>query len=299
MRSGSISVHRRKLMEGRESLADRHRAEALLSLVSIAATTALAIDNRISKDTAIIVDAVTATLALSVAILKEYFARIAQSLSARERRLESRTGQIASILESLGDPDPRFRYATVIVDSAIERLTLIPKGIFRLDPTDYFRELINVMICERSGAHVLAVNSMSIARFTDDPREGHYLQANIAAVKRGVSIHRIFLLDGSKMTGPEGDQVKGAIIQQREGGISVEIAWYQDIMHDRELHDDFVLFDDSNVLFLDEYDRIDPTRVLRGEKISNPQYLDRYRKVFHTLIHTYCLDRAAVDSLLQ
>ena len=70
------------------------------------------------------------------------------------------------------------------------------------------------------------------------------------------------------MNGVDGDQMKRAIIQQRDGGISVEIVWYQDILHDRELHDDFVLFDDSNVVSLDEYDRIDPTRVLRGEKIS-------------------------------
>ena len=91
-------------MEGRESLVERHRAEVLLSLVSIAATTALVIDNKISKDTAVIVDALTATLALSVAILKGYFAKTAQALSARERRLEGRIGQVASILASLGDP---------------------------------------------------------------------------------------------------------------------------------------------------------------------------------------------------
>ena len=70
------------------------------------------------------------------------------------------------------------------------------------------------------------------------------------------------------MNGVDGDQMKRAIIQQRDGGISVEIVWYQDILHYRELHDDFVLFHDSNVVSLDEYDRIDPTRVLRGEKIS-------------------------------
>ena len=177
-------------MEGRESLVERHRAEVLLWLVTIAATTALVIDNKISKDTAVIVDALTATLALSVAILKGYFAKTAQALSARERRLEGRIGQVASILASLGDPSG-FEYATLIVDSAIERLTLIPKGIFRLDPGGYFGADQCDDSAKKPGAHVLAVNSMSIARWADDPRERHYLLENLAAAKRDVNIDRI------------------------------------------------------------------------------------------------------------
>lgn len=280
-----------------ESLPERHRAEVLLSLISVAATTVALIDARITRDTAVIIDVFTALLALSVAILKGYFAKVAHSLSARQHRAELRTGQIASILESLGDKE--FDHASVIVDSALENLTLIPKGVFRLDPSAYFRELINTMITEQKGTHVLAVSSMSVSRWTDDPREEHYLRENLAAIQRGVGVHRIFLLDKSKMKGADGDEIRRIIIQQRDGGVLVEIAWYQDIMHDRELHDDFVLFDDSDVVFVDEYDRIDPTRVLKGSKICNRQELDKYRRAFQALLRTYCLDRASVDVLLR
>jgi len=280
-----------------ESFPQRHRAEILLSVISIAATTAAVLDAKLSKDTAVIIDVLTAVLAASVAIIKEYFAGVAQTLLVRQHRTEVRTGQIASILESLRGRD--FDHASVILDSAIERLTLIPKGILRLDPSIYFTELIETMNKETKGAHVLAVNSISLSRWNDDPREKHYFQANLDAIRRGVNVHRIFLLDKSKMKGPEADQLKRIIVQQRDAEILVEIVWYEDILHDRELHDDFVLFDESNVVFVDEYDRIDPTRVLRGDRICNPEELSKYRRVFQSLLQTYCLDRASVDNWLR
>lgn len=173
--------------------------------VSFVATAVALIDSRITRDTAVIIDVRTALLVASVAILKGYFAKVAESLSARHHRAEAKTGQMPSILESLGGRD--YDHPSII-DSALERLILIPRGVFRLDPSAYFRELISAISAEKKGTRILAVNSMSIGRWTADPREGHYLQENFAAVQRGIGIHRIFLLDKPMINSSEGAEIK-------------------------------------------------------------------------------------------
>jgi hypothetical protein len=65
------------------------------------------------------------------------------------------------------------------------------------------------------------------------------------------------------------------------------------------LHDDFVLFEDSNVAYRDEHDPLDTTRVLKGELISNTNKLKEYRANFDTLIKIRCLDQPELDALLR
>src|SRR5258708_9394441 len=182
-------------MHFRESFVERQRDEVVVALLMISALWLLQKDGKISKDTEFIIGVLTATLGVSVAILKAYFLKIGRELSQRHRHIESKTGAIATILEGLGHSDFEFKRAKHIVDSAVERISLIPRGKLALDASAYFDEVLQATRSTMKGCEICAVNSINILRWIQDPHQDTYLRLNFAAVERGVHIHRIFVLD--------------------------------------------------------------------------------------------------------
>jgi hypothetical protein len=284
-------------MEKQRSLFEEHWSEVLLSAILLIATTVAWIKGGVKADTAEIIDVVTATLAIYVAILKGHFKRTADSLASRRNALDSRTAEISSILAELSGSN--HDYAVPIVDSALDRLRLIPQGIVRLDRSAYYNELSSSLRMTKKGCHVSAVSSMSIDRWERDPRQIHYFEENLRAVKRGVAIHRVFIIDRSQMNGSYSDKVREIIQEQQAAKITVYVVWRENIRHDPELYDDFVLFNDSGIVYTDEPEKMDPTRVLGGCLVSNPKKVLKYKGVFQSLTETYCIDQSSLVGLLK
>jgi hypothetical protein len=281
-------------MTENELIKERYRIEIALAVVSVIATIATVLLNRPALEDAVIIDAVVATLLLCVGSIKAHASRVARILIKAERRTGAKTAQIARILESLGGAD--FEHAIEVVDSALERLERARDGFITLDPSTYFRWLIDEMSKAPRRSRVLAVSSISALRWTEDPREAKYLQANIEACERQVDIHRIFLIHRSEMEGDTGTRIRRIVNHQKEHGVSIGIVWLADVS--AELHEDFVLFDQSNVAYRDEHDPHDPTRVLKGERITNQHKMDEYRRNFQKLLLS-CLDSSERHKLFH
>lgn len=71
-------------MEKPRSVIEQHWPEGLLSVILLGATTVAWMSHRITADAAVVIDVITATLAIYVVILKGYFAR-RQSRLLRDR----------------------------------------------------------------------------------------------------------------------------------------------------------------------------------------------------------------------
>jgi len=280
-----------------KSLVGEHWAESALAFVLIVGTSVAWANQRITADAAVVIDVITATLAIYVAILKAYFAGTVDELASHQENRDSRTGEISAILQELNGPS--FDYATQIIDSALKDIRSIPKGELRLQASDYYRELSSTLRRLRKGCHVSAVSSLVIDRWEKDPRQKNYFHENEAAVKRGVSIHRVFIIGASQINNEHAPLVKQVLMQHINAKIPVSVVWRESIMHDPELYDDFVMFNEEKLVFTDELEKMDPTRVLAGYKIWNSGKVQNYRDVFKSLTETYCIDKSSFDALIR
>lgn len=284
-------------MNVRGSLFRRHRPEALLSLTIIGCTLLIFYHGNIDDKFMLTIDILVACLGFSVAILKENYSEVAETLAERYRDIESKASRIATTLERLDGRD--FEHASVIVDQALERLQSIPFGIIRLSENAYFTELFKSIESARVGSKVLAVSSMSISRWKEDQRQRHYLRLNLQAAERGVDIHRVFIVAKSEMESPISDKIRQIILEQRTAKINVDIVWREDISFNQELHDDFVLFDGAGTqcVFKDFPDSLFPERVQEGELISERKAIQKYVGTFDAL-RTFCIDAKTLERTL-
>lgn len=284
-------------MEKPRSVIEQHWPEGLLSVILLGATTVAWMSHRITADAAVVIDVITATLAIYVVILKGYFAREAESLAARQTFLDSRTGEISSILAELGSVD--FDYAIPIVDSALERLRLIRHGDLQLDPTSYYNDISDALKSAKPHSRIFAVSSMpTIDRWTTAPRQINYFKENVETRSRGVQIHRVFIIQPEETNPAYLDKVRAAILEQKAAKITVYCVWFPDVQHDPSLYEDFVCFDEVGIAYTVEMDKRDPTKVLFGHRFSNKQKLQKFRSVFQSLTERYCIDPTTLNEFL-
>ena len=284
-------------MDSQRSLFQVHWAEVLLSIILLVGTGIAWANGRIPGSAAEIIDVITATLAISVAILKDHFSRETEALRYHNQLLGCRTAEVSSILEGLSGPE--LDHAMQIVDSSLDSLRLIPQGTLRLDPSRYYSALSRRLNDLKKGAHVFAVSSMPIERWESDPRQLHYFQENVAASRRGVSINRVFIIDRHNLTDAHVNRARHIVLQQRAERIAVFVVWRDTIRHDPELFDDFVLFEEDNIVFTDEHEKVDPTRVAAGYQVTNSKRVEGYRNAVKSLIGTYSVDEASLEEFLK
>lgn len=86
------------------------------------------------------------------------------------------------------------------------------------------------------------------------PEEARYYNENLDAIKRGVEITRIFILDKSKILDNLNGSVKDKVIldtmqRQKKDGILVKIAWQSDVVASAgpEVLKDFIILDELEV----------------------------------------------------
>ena len=275
---------------------EKHIGETILSIALIVLTIVMGIRKDIDFQTTWVITILTGTIGLSVALLKDYLLTVAERLSKRDRLIEAKSGHIGAILEALTGKN--FEHANSIVDDALQKLQKIPHGIIPLDENTYFVELLSAMRNASGNCKIFAVNTINMARWAEDPRQKTYFRANIEAVRRGIEVHRIFVVDKSEMTSSKREVICSAINEQRTNGIKVGLVWAEDIRANKDLHDDFVLFDLTQpALFLDEFDPHDTTRVLRGELITDQDKITKYRRNLD-MLSSYSLDEKDISGVL-
>lgn len=283
-------------MDKEKSLFQGHWAETLVSIVVFFGTGIAQAMGGIPASTTIIINVITLTLSISVAIVKDHFSSETEALRYRNHLIGCKTAEVSSILEGLGGTD--LEHALEIVDSSLDSLRLIPQGIVRLDPSKYYSALSRRLHDMKKGAHVFAVSSMPIERWDSDPRQLHYLQENFAASDRGVFINRVFIIDRHNAEETYASRARHIVAQQRTEDIEVFVVWRDTIRHDPTLFDDFVLFEEANIVFTDEHEKVDPTRVAAGYQVTNPKKVDSYRTSVKSLIETYSIDQTSLDNFL-
>jgi len=129
-------------------------------------------------------------------------------------------------------------------------------------------------------AVVIAVNAFEPARWLKDPREMLFFQENISAVKRGIRIQRIFIVDSDLPS--ISMQTAAAIKMHHDVKIEVKIVTLQSLRGKSDLIKDWVAFiGTESRLYVDYQDPADPTRVERGELYLDPtdhnDFLNRFR----------------------
>jgi hypothetical protein len=269
--------------DGRVSLVEKHIAETILSVGLIIITIIMKLLKSIDDQTAWIITILTATMGLSIALTKDYFWKVAEVLVERRRVTESKSGTIGAILEALGGKG--FKHANSIVDKALEKLKKIPAGRIPLEVGEYFEELFDSIQSVPANCTVLAVNSINMSRWVDDPRQRKYERANFDAIKRGIKVRRVFLLEKKEMESQKRAAICSTIAEQKSNGVQIDVVWLDDIRQYHELHDDFVLFDHAEqALFLDVYDPHDTSRVLSGELITDQKTIGEYQRKFERLL---------------
>lgn len=146
----------------------------------------------------------------------------------------------ATHLDGIADPELRA-LGVQRVDRCVEQLTALPRGVVKGGVADLFsysvRRLDKVSARIRA-THVSISTTLAEAWHTKAMR--HYYDANLLAMGRGVTIHRLFLVDPAV---PLNDRLVETMRQQEADGVRVGVVRYDRAMP--ELVRDYVLFDDE------------------------------------------------------
>lgn len=128
--------------------------------------------------------------------------------------------------------------------------------------------------------------STGLHSWTTSPEEERYYNENLDAIKRGVEITRIFILDKSKTVDYSNKNIKDQVIlnimqKQCKDGILVKIAWQGDVVASTgpEVLKDFVILDNLEV------DTREYTPDSNYEIVfwRNPAKIQYYEHIFSTL----------------
>jgi hypothetical protein len=178
-----------------------HKTEIIGGIVLLLISTLLPYLG-ISKDVAWFAGILSVLLALTVAVLKDHLSLTVERLVDHKLSIHARLSRTATLLSDMDDLP--HHYGVALLDKAIRDLEQIRLGTIPLDPSTYFQQLVTSMIEAPSGSVVLAVNCIDELRFNEDPREKKYLEENLHASLRGVTIQRLFIVDRRRLNQSEG-----------------------------------------------------------------------------------------------
>ncbi|HEX8221253.1 MAG TPA: hypothetical protein VF914_18835 [Chloroflexia bacterium] len=186
-------------------------------------------------------------------VLISFSITAAASLLRREilNYLDDRN-RIYQLIDSIKHDDLRQR-ALEIVDQCESALEDLAKGIVKLRAHEVFKSITDKMNATRKhvqGSH-LALESSFIYVWEDVEGVRNYYLANLAAIKRGVVIERVFILRKSDILDPSTGKVLDPrairiMQQQSSDGIEVTVTWIETVT-DLDVVQDFIIFDDKEV----------------------------------------------------
>lgn len=136
-------------------------------------------------------------------------------------RVDDSGYELSDAVESLIDATPRPLRAEVeslLVMPFLSALGSARDGRITLSPAQYYRRVIDEMRDAEDTTQIIAVSTLSSDLWTHDADQIHYAARNVEAVKRGVSIRRLFVLSETQMAAHE-----DVIHTQRQVGIDTRI----------------------------------------------------------------------------
>ena len=208
-------------------------------------------------------------------------ALMAASIITLKRELISRFDdriEIYRMVEEIQDEEFR-KMGYDFIDKCKHRLEDLAKGVFVGGASDVFDQIIRRMQEAKTNVQAthLATSLERIHNWKDLPALVNYYAANKEAVKRGVTIERIFIMKKDLIIDSHSGSVKDKkaveIIEElsKEKGINVTVVWTHQITEDT-LIEDFIIFDGSVVLA----ERVGTTGLYEGVTvIKNPTRVQR------------------------
>jgi hypothetical protein len=94
---------------------------------------------------------------------------------------------------------------------------------------EYYTWLLNVLATVPKGTRVNAVSVMAESSWTEIPAESRFLEANVAAAKRGVHIERIFITTRERMNDPNNRVVLSRHLEHENQGLSAYVVWEEEL----------------------------------------------------------------------
>jgi hypothetical protein len=244
---------------------------------------AIRAQGKIDESVVWLIDVFTATLVVSVAMLKEYFFATAEEISRRDEPIRHAGSSIVGALARIDGE--RYKHALMIVRETCRDLDDIEQGILPLKPRDYYDRIEHAIRTAPPKSKVWAVGSADPFQWQADKFQRHWLELNKEAVlKRSLDIHRVFIFDPVLLDSAEGNRIRDIIKEQIDTKIKVTLVDPNAIAHlGPEIKDAFVLFHGTRCLFRDYPDEGYPGRVLKGELVLNPDLINRSKINFEIL----------------
>lgn len=279
-----------------ESAFKRHKPELIAGVVGVALSVGSTFAN-FPTDVAWFIGILSATLAVSTAILKEHvsteFNRIAKEFNSIAKKFTPvlhKTTDIVNIFSEIADI--KLEFADKELDQFIRRLKNIRRGRVPLVEAQYYTRIIQRMRSSDRSTKIIATNSIDERRWSDDPRQLNYMDANKKALDRGASISRVFIINKVGLSNPAYKDALEEIAKQiQDERMDVKVVWLDDLPKEERLVEDWVLFDDSNPEVFHAFpDNVDTTRVDRADLVTEPSLIHQYRSKYEKLM-TYAVSR--------
>lgn len=241
----------------------------VISLTIIIGLIALLLPN-VSKGEAYIVWAVGALMISVTFTLKK------EILSVLNERIE-----IYSLLQKINDDELR-RMAINCIDECRNNLENLAQGSFTGGVSEIFDHgILRIKNINNSIQATHVVPTLSCLHiFNTQPSVINYYNANIEAIKRGVKIERIFIIDEEVFFDSDKNIVDiealKIIKKQIDDGIDVTIALKKDIP-ESDLMEDFIIFDNSIVQIektgtANIYDGVTVTKIPKDIKLYQSKF---------------------------
>jgi hypothetical protein len=164
---------------------------------------------------------------------------------------------------------------------------------------EYHLWLRDMLRTTSKNEQITAVSVMTESAWVEISSEKQYLDENIAAVKRGVKIDRIFISSKDKLRDPKHRQVLYAHMENFNEGMTAYVVWQEDLaIQDPaligEIGAGFVQFGERVALI----DTSVPPQEARGNVTMKPAQLKKCRRLFERLkLHALIADQSLFNQL--
>lgn len=193
--------------------------------------------------------------------------------------------EIYRLLEQISDPEMSI-LADMAVNECIQRLRDYNNGFVPVSEHGY---LVTWLIkCKRSLQATFWVSSIDeLYKLEDESAGRNYMQSNVDAIKRGVRIQRVFIMNKEGLVDASGHlsdpKALRILATQQKAGIEVRVNWLNEWArygNTSELYKDFVIIDETEV----RANSFGVTQKLLGTTwIKNSAQVSEYKKVFEQL----------------
>jgi len=268
----------------KKEILDNHALEIGFAVVAIILSVILYKFTSIIKGEVALVIGICATIvSIGIAIIKNHSSKVGNRLIDE---FESRIGKYNDIFLHLsGLEGVALTHARKHIDDTAAKLKDIKEGKILLDQETYYDEIIECMRKAKTKSTIYAVNLIDSLRWSNDANQRRYLDENIKAAKRGVNIHRIFVIEKSNLSKDGGEErIENIKVHKDTENITLDIVWSEELTGFKSEIDDLVIFENpERRLYIDYPDPSNRTNVSHAFLYYFEDAVDNKFKIFNKL----------------